>query len=75
MRPLILRIKGFLDVGGDGPLLVNCVQHVVYPPVHLDAWPDDDRRSRLVVVGLGVDRDALGSSLRAFNKASGFASR
>ncbi len=49
------RVKGLLDVGGEGPLLVNCVQHAVYPPVHLDAWPDEDRRSRLVVIGHDVD--------------------
>jgi G3E family GTPase len=66
----ILRVKGLLDVGGDGPLLVNCVQHAVYPPVHLDAWPDEDRRSRLVVIGHGVDRDALETSLRAFDRAA-----
>jgi G3E family GTPase len=42
------------------------VRHAVYPPVHLDAWPDEDRRSRLVVIGRGVDRDALERSLRAF---------
>jgi G3E family GTPase len=66
----ILRIKGLVDVGGEGPLLVNCVQHAVYPPVHLDAWPDEDRRSRLVVIGHDVDRDALETSLRAFDRAT-----
>jgi len=66
----ILRIKGLLDVGGEGPLLVSCVQHAVYPPVHLDAWPDEDHRSRLVVIGHDVDRDALETSLRAFDRAT-----
>ena len=66
----ILRIKGLLDVGGAGPLLVNCVQHAVYPPVHLDAWPDEDHGSRLVVIGHDVDRDALETSLRAFDRAA-----
>ena len=66
----ILRVKGLLDVGGAGPLLVNCVQHAVYPPVHLDAWPDEDRRSRLVFIGNDVDRDALETSLRAFDRAA-----
>lgn len=70
----ILRIKGLLDVGGAGPLLVNCVQHAVYPPVHLDAWPDEDHRSRLVIIGHGVDNGALETSLRAFNQAGGLAS-
>lgn len=63
----ILRVKGLLDVGGMGPLLVDAVQHVVHPPVHLDSWPDDDRRSRLVLIGRHLDADRLGRSLRAFS--------
>jgi G3E family GTPase len=66
----ILRIKGLLDVGGEGPLLVSCVQHAVYPPVHLDSWPDEDRRSRLVVIGHSLDPETLTASLRAFDRAA-----
>lgn len=62
----VLRVKGFVDVGADGPLLLNAVQHVVHPPLHLNAWPDDDRRSRLVFIGRGLDAEALRSSLVAF---------
>ena len=63
----ILRVKGLLNVGGAGPVLVNGVQHVVHPPEHLDAWPDDDRRSRIVFIGRGIDAAALTESLAAFN--------
>jgi G3E family GTPase len=66
----ILRVKGLLNVGGDGPVLVNGVQHVVHPPEHLDAWPDDDRRSRIVFIGRAIDAAALTASLRAFNTAA-----
>ncbi len=66
----ILRVKGFLNVGGDGPVLVNCVQHAVHPPLHLDAWPDEDRRSRLVFIGRGIEREELAASLTAFNRAA-----
>jgi G3E family GTPase len=66
----VLRVKGLLDVGGPGPVLLNGVQHVVHPPVHLDAWPDKDRRSRLVFIGSGLDRQVLEASLTAFNEAS-----
>jgi G3E family GTPase len=66
----ILRIKGLLDTGGEGPLLVNCVQHAVYPPVHLETWPDDDRRSRLVFIGVGLERDLLERSLVAFDRTA-----
>jgi G3E family GTPase len=66
----ILRVKGLLNVGGEGPVLVNGVQHVVHPPEHLEAWPDDDRRSRLVFIGRGIDADAMEKSLQAFNAAA-----
>ncbi len=51
----ILRVKGLLNVAGDPlPRVVQCVQHVAYPPSSLPAWPAeppyDDRRSRLVFI-------------------------
>jgi G3E family GTPase len=66
----VLRVKGFLDVGGDGPLLVNAVQHVVHDPVHLPAWPDEDHRSRLVFVGRGFTAEQLEASLASFCRAA-----
>jgi G3E family GTPase len=66
----VLRVKGLLDVGGTGPVVLNGVQHVVHPPLHLDVWPDEDRRSRFVVVGRGIERGALETSLGAFNRAA-----
>jgi len=66
----ILRVKGLLDVGGEGPLLVDAVQHVVHPPEHLDEWPDGDRRSRIVFIGRGFGRRELERSLAAFNRAA-----
>ena len=67
----IYRVKGLLDVGEGGPLLVNGVQHAVHPPVHLDSWPDGERRSRLVVIGRGVNADELAASLRVFDQTAG----
>ncbi len=66
----ILRVKGFLNVGGDGPVLVSCVQHAVHPPLHLDGWPDEDRRSRLVFIGRDIAAAELEASLRAFDRAA-----
>jgi G3E family GTPase len=65
----VLRVKGLLDVGAEGPLLLNGVQHVVHPPEHLPEWPDEDRRSRLVFIGRGLDREALEASLDAFDRS------
>jgi G3E family GTPase len=64
----LLRVKGLLNVGGPGPLLLNGVQHVVHPPVHLPGWPDADHRSRIVFIGRGLEREAVEASLKAFNR-------
>jgi G3E family GTPase len=62
----VLRVKGLLDVGGPGPVVLNGVQHVVHPPEHLDAWPDEDRRSRIVFIARGIEKDQVEVSLAAF---------
>ena len=47
----LLRVKGFLNVEGcRGPVLVQFVQHLAHPPVELEAWPDDNRQSRVVFI-------------------------
>jgi G3E family GTPase len=66
----VLRVKGLLNVGGPGPLVLNGVQHVIHPPVHLDEWPDDDHRSRIVFIGRGVTGEELAASLATFNAAA-----
>jgi G3E family GTPase len=66
----LLRVKGLLNVGGPGPLLLNGVQHVVHPPDHLDAWPDADHRSRIVFIGRDLDPAVVERSLLAFDSAS-----
>jgi G3E family GTPase len=66
----VLRVKGLLDVGTEGPLVLNGVQHVVHPPEHLPAWPDDDRRSRIVFIGRGLEQEALEASLAAFSRSA-----
>ena len=44
--------------GSEGPVVINGVQHVIHPPVHLAAWPDDDRSSRLVLIVREIAADA-----------------
>jgi G3E family GTPase len=64
----VLRIKGLLNVAGmAAPVLINGVQHVVHQPVHLDAWPDGDHRSRLIFIVRDLSREQLEKSLSAFN--------
>mgnify|MGYP001818994309 FL=1 len=51
--PNLLRLKGIMNVEGS-PVLIQAVQHLFQPPVHLEAWPDDDRTTRLVCITRGV---------------------
>jgi len=63
----LLRVKGILNVAGTPtPVAVHGVQHLVHPPIHMTAWPDADRRSRLVFIVDGLDRGLIERSLRAF---------
>ncbi|MGI9433904.1 MAG: CobW family GTP-binding protein [Geminicoccaceae bacterium] len=65
----VLRVKGILNVAGQStPVIVHGVQHVIHPPAHLDDWPDDDHRSRIVFIMRGLDPALIKRSLAAFNK-------
>lgn len=63
----VLRVKGLLNVRGESaPVAVHGVQQLVHPPVHLGAWPDADRRSRIVFIVRGLEPERLRRSLIRF---------
>jgi G3E family GTPase len=56
----LLRIKGVVALDGEPlPVAVHAVQHLVFPARRLPAWPDDARRSRLVLITRGMSPGAL----------------
>ncbi len=65
----LLRVKGILNVAGcRGPVVVQYVQHLAHPPAELQAWPDDDRSSRVVFITRNIpEREirALFAAVRA----------
>jgi G3E family GTPase len=62
----LLRVKGLLDVAGcRGPVVVQFVQHLAHPPVELAAWPDGERKSRLVFITRGVGEREVRALLAA----------
>lgn len=63
----VLRVKGLLDVGESGPVVLDGVQHVIHPPRHLDAWPDGELGTRLVFIAKGVAPEDILASLTAFS--------
>lgn len=67
----VLRVKGLLDVGERGPVVLNGVQHIIHPPRHLDEWPDEDHSSRVIFITRGIKRDEILSSLSAFGNLLG----
>ena len=56
----LLRVKGFVNVAGEpGPVLVQGAQHVFHPPVTLEAWAGEDRRSRIVFITRNLSRESV----------------
>lgn len=56
----LLRIKGLLHVKESPlPVVVHGIQHMFHPPVQLDAWPSDERGSRVVFITRDVPRDVI----------------
>jgi G3E family GTPase len=45
----ILRMKGLLNIEGN-PTAFHGVRHFLHPPEPLATWPDEERRSRVVVI-------------------------
>ncbi|WKA31181.1 CobW family GTP-binding protein [Bradyrhizobium roseum] len=72
--PQLLRLKGLVGLEDDPerPLVVHGVQHAIHQ-YRLQAWPSDDRRTRMVVIAHGLDEAVVrnlfaaitGISLRA----------
>ena len=64
----LLRFKGLIQIAErpDTPIVVHGVQHVFHPPRELAAWPDDDRRTRLVFITRGIPRSLIESTLSKF---------
>lgn len=53
----LLRVKGILHLREEElPVAIHGVHHVFHPPVQLNAWPDEDRRSRIVFITRGLER-------------------
>jgi G3E family GTPase len=62
----LLRVKGLVNVDDEsGPVVIQGVQHLFHPPVTLAAWPGEDRRSRLVFITRGIQRETVANLFAA----------
>lgn len=63
----ILRVKGILNVeGARKPVVIHGVQHLFHPAVALEAWPDEDRRSKIVLIVRDLDPALFAHTFEAF---------
>jgi G3E family GTPase len=66
--PALLRVKGIVRIAEDPerPMVIQAAQTLLHPPLTLDAWPDDDRRTRLVFITRGLDEAFVRRMFEAF---------
>ena len=63
----LLRVKGLLNIAGHTtPVVIHGVQHVLHAVDVLDAWPGEDRRTRIVFITDGIPRERIEGMLNAF---------
>lgn len=67
----LLRMKALINVvGKPNPVVLHGVQHLLYPPVELPGWPDEDRRSRFVFITSDLDEAFVSKLLTDFTQAA-----
>ena len=64
----VLRMKGIVKLkeAPQTPVVLHGVQHVMPPPARLDGWPDDDHRTRLVMIVRDLDPKVIARLFNAF---------
>lgn len=60
MGDKMLRIKGVLNISNQTtPMVIHGVQHIFYPPVYLECWATEDRRSKFVFITRDIDQKTI----------------
>ncbi|WP_434054625.1 MAG: GTP-binding protein [Roseibium sp.] len=69
--PKLLRVKGIVQLAEDPdrPVVIHGVQHVFHPPATLQAWPDGDRRTRMVFITNDLPEGFVRKMFEAFSGA------
>jgi G3E family GTPase len=66
--PNLLRMKAIVNVEEtpDRPMVLHGVQHVLHPASQLEAWPDEDRRTRMVFIVRDIEPRVIRELFDAF---------
>jgi G3E family GTPase len=63
----LLRLKGIIHAADlDEPIAIHAVHFTPYPPSELTDWREDEPSNRLVLIGKGLDEDAIRKMLTQF---------
>ena len=67
--PDLLHVRGLLNIQGcPGPVAVQIIQHLAHRPVELQAWPGDDRTSRLAFITRNVEEKMVRGLFESIRK-------
>ena len=66
--PRLLRMKAIINAAEhpDEPLVLHAVQTTMHPPARLSGWPDEDRRTRVVMIVDGIAETYVRDLFAAF---------
>jgi G3E family GTPase len=66
--PNLLRLKGIVNIAETPaqPVVIHGVQHVFHPTAQLAAWPDEDRRTRMVFIVRDIAPKTISGLFEAF---------
>jgi G3E family GTPase len=66
--PNLLRLKGIVKIAEtpEQPVVIHGVQHVFHPTAQLEAWPDEDRRTRMVFIVRDIVPKTISGLFEAF---------
>ena len=63
----LLRLKGIIHAEDQpSPLAIHAVHFTPYPPTLLEGWDEDEPISRVVIIGKGLDEEAIRKILTQF---------
>lgn len=64
----LLRVKAIVNVAGrDRPAVLHGVQKIFHPVAWLDAWPGEDRRTRIVFIVQDISKDQIDELLESLD--------
>ena len=64
LGPMLLRMKAMLNITDTArPTVLHAVCGLLHQPIDLKAWPNDDRKNRVVLIGRDVEEQILVDAL------------